>query len=102
MQGPNSTVVYDLSDKIGGSRIITLPSDRTYEELEVSILIAFADIYPCGNILLLRNRETQAPIQTNSDVLNFAPHQNMNVYIENQVIDLFFSILLFSLFRLRT
>lgn len=84
--GPNSTIVYDLSDnKIGGSRIITLPSDRTYEELEVSILIAFADIYPCGNILLLKNRETQSPIQTNIDVVNFIAQQNINVFIENQV-----------------
>lgn len=88
--GPNSTIVYDLSDnRVGGSRIINLPSDRTYEELEVTILIAFADIYPCGNILQLKNRETQSPIQTNSDVFNFVAHQNINVYIDQ--VDIYFA-----------
>lgn len=85
MQSGNSTNVYDLNSKNSQPRIISLPSDRTYDELEVNILIAFADIYPCGNILVLRNRETNALIQSNSDVSHFVAHQNINAEIENQV-----------------
>jgi hypothetical protein len=79
------TLVFDVGGTQAIQREINLPSNRTYEELEVIILIAFADIYPCGNILSIKNRETQATISDDADVSLLGPHQSLEVLLENQM-----------------